>query len=109
MNELKIPKRFKLLGQTIIVELESSLFIKEDMYGYASYRRGRIGLQTSSEDMPIPDDIILTTFFHELMHHILYMAGEDNIDPPLHKREYLVDRISGMLHQAFSTMEYEDD
>lgn len=109
INKLKIPTRFKLLGQTITVEYDSQLFHKDDLHGYASYRTGRIVLQSPSIQMPIPDDIIMSTFFHELMHHILYMSGEDSFDPPLHKREFLVDRIAGMLNQAFSTMEYKDD
>lgn len=45
------------------------------------------------------------TFAHELMHYILYY-GECSETKDLYKNELVIDRLSNLLHQAISTMEY---
>ena len=52
------------------------------------------------------------TFYHELMHFILYYAGasyrgKDNSQ--MHRDEEFVDLCSNLLHQAMSTMTFEDE
>ena len=104
-----IPSSFELWGQTIKVELDPGMHHNEDINGCADYRLSKIILQPRSEQTPMTEDAQLHTFFHELTHFILYCAGEDNFDPPLHKREYLVDRIAGLLHQAIKSMKWDED
>jgi predicted SprT family Zn-dependent metalloprotease len=80
---------------------------KDDVAGWAKYRQSKIVLQPKTPQTPITDEVLFHNFLHELIHFILYCAGEDGFDPPLHKREYLVDRIAGLLHQAIKTMRFD--
>jgi hypothetical protein len=109
MNNLKIPKSIELMGTKISVEFDKTLSYRDDCVGLASYRQSKIFLQPRSDSVDQTDDHVMHAFFHELMHHILYMVGDDGIDPPLHKREYLVDRISGLFHQAMKSAVYDED
>lgn len=104
---MKIPKNLKLYGRTLTVEYDPALSHNDDVHGWAKYRTDRITLQPVTAQTPITQEQLEHNYLHELMHHILYNAGEDNFDPPLHKREYLVDRIAGLLHQALTSAEYE--
>ena len=104
---MKIPKTVKLYGRTLTIEYDHELFHNEDAYGLAKYRTDTITLQPVTKQTPITREQLEHNYLHELMHHILYNSGEDSFDPPLHKREYLVDRIAGLLHQALTTAEYD--
>lgn len=104
---MRIPTKFKLLGRTINVVYRSTLINDEGMLGRAKYDDGLIILQSDEKGMPIPQDLLEESFFHELIHHIFSIAGDSRFDPPLTKREFLVERVSGLLHQAFTTAEYE--
>jgi len=102
-----IPKSFKLFNQTITVHYDSEMLLKDDNFGLCSYRQNKIFLQPSSETTPITKEQLEQTFYHELVHMLLYHGGEDDYSPALHKKEYLVDRIGQLLHQALSTAEFD--
>ena len=104
---MKIPKRFKLLGQTIKVEQAPGLHYTDSSHGESRYRENRIVLQAHNDGVPAPADFHEHTFCHELVHFLLYWAAEDAYDPPLHQRECFVERLAGLLLQALTTMEYE--
>ena len=106
---MKIPLSLKLLGQTITVEYDPSLFHGEDAHGMAKYRLNKIILQPPTDQTPIPKDALEHNFLHELVHHVFFAAGEDLFNPPLHNREWLVDRVAGLLHQVLTTARYEKD
>jgi hypothetical protein len=106
---MKIPKRFKLLGQTIEVKFDPSVQFEEGQLSWAKFNTMEIILQPSTEQTYMPEKKIEHNFFHEFVHHIFYAAGSDSFDPPLHKQEFFVDLVAGLLHQALSTMEYEDE
>ncbi len=101
-----IPKSFKLFGQTLKVEYEDDVQYTTDATGLAKYRQNIISLQPSTKQTPLTQSMLKHNFFHELTHFLLNFAGEEQFDPPLHQREYLVDRIAGLLHQAIETMEF---
>ncbi len=103
---MKIPKSFKQFGQTITVEYSPEVLYNEDVTGWAKYRQNKIVLQSPTNSTPITEEMLEQNFCHELMHFILYGAGEDCFNPPLHKREYLVDRMAGLLHQFLTTTEH---
>lgn len=107
---MKIPTRFKLLGQTIEVVWNKELTSEQDWSGAAVYRRNRIEIQPSLEGHPRTQEQIEHTFFHELTHWVLYYAAAfyPSQKEHLHQDEGLVDLVGGLLHQAFSTMEYEE-
>ena len=104
---MKIPKRFRLLGMIIDVVLVPTLSHKEDVSGFAIYRQNKIEIQPCVDGCPRTPDQIGHTFCHELMHFIFYFAAEGE-HKDLHRDELLVNRCAGLLHQALTTMEYEE-
>jgi len=105
---MSIPKCFKLMGQTIEVIYDPTLVNERDWTGSASYRKNEIRIMPDCEAHPRKIDQIEHTFYHELIHHIMYYAGPglkntDNV----HQDEGFVDNVAGLLHQALTTMEYE--
>ena len=104
---MKIPKRFKLFGQSIEVEFDPTLNSERDWNGAASYRTNKIQLQPHSIQTPRNDSQIGQTFCHELVHHLLYAANAKEGEKWLHSDEVLVDLLGSLLHQALTTAEYE--
>lgn len=105
----RIPIRFRLFGQTIRVVWDPEMRHSDDHTGQARYRFNEIRIQPSVEGSPRTADSIEHTFFHELMHWVLYYAGwaYEAGKRDLHDDERLVDLCAGLLHQALTTMEYE--
>jgi predicted SprT family Zn-dependent metalloprotease len=104
---MRIPKTFKLMGHTIDVHEEMDLHIRQNSTGEAHYRSNKIYLQ-GQEGYPLrPISKVEQDFCHELMHFILYM-GECSDTNELWKNEHVVNRLSSLLHQALTTMEYEE-
>jgi len=96
---MKIPKEFKLMGQTIRVKYVKRLAYKDDAEGYARYRDQEILIQESSENWPRTQEQIEHTFCHELIHYILEKLNEKE----LRDNEKFVDTFAGLLHQALTT------
>ena len=108
-RDFQIPKRFQLYGHTITVDLVTKLRATHDITGCAIFRENRIEVQPSVEGVERPRSQVESTFFHELVHWIFYLSnGSDEIKPELHEREGLVDRCASLLHQAITTMEFEE-
>ena len=109
---MRIPSSFELLGKTITVKFEPNLYHQEEKHGLASYRRDEIILQPKCDGIDFTQANVEETFFHELVHHICYYAG--NVikhklgDEYLHKNEAFVELFSALLHQAFITFKYDD-
>ena len=103
-----IPVSFHLFGEEIRVEYRVDLRYKEDWSGTAEFRQNRILLQAPSDATPTPTDKLVHTFLHELVHFLLFCAEEAD-EPELHTRERLVDRLSGLLHQALTTMQFQEE
>lgn len=101
---MRIPKSFKMHGHKIEVVHDPQLLHKNDNRGEASYRESKIRLQPCTGDNPIPDSHIEESFCHELIHLLFHHAGysKDRSD------ESKVWRLGLLLHQALSTMEYEE-
>ena len=106
---MKIPKRFKLMGQTIEVEYQSDHFRDNGWEGTASYRRNKIILQPNSDAVPLKPEMLEQTFMHELVHFVLYHSGAAYTGKRdyMHQDEGFVDLTASLLHQALTTMEYE--
>ena len=105
---MRIPTSFKLFGRTITVEHTPILIHEQGANGLADYDAGKILLQSSLDHHEVSKELTEHVFLHELVHHVLFAAGEEEFDPPLHAREFLVDRIAGLLHQAITTAEYKE-
>jgi predicted SprT family Zn-dependent metalloprotease len=107
---VKIPNKFKLLGQTITVAFPHERFTDTDgEYGFASYRKNEIQLRPSSPMLPLSEEQIAQTFWHELTHFVLYHAGAaySGKSDYMHQDEGFVDLVGSLLHQAVSTFEFE--
>lgn len=98
----EIPRKFEMLGRTIEVVYDDKLLYKENVVGEARYREGKIILQPSTEEHPISEDGLIQNFLHELLHFVLYEAGEKELT----KDERLVDLFSGLLTQFFKTRSF---
>jgi predicted SprT family Zn-dependent metalloprotease len=109
MSDMKIPKRFKLMGRTIEVEYDNQLLYDDDRQGSAQYRFNKIVLQPRNDAQPMPN--LEQTFCHELIHWILYFSGAayKGDRDHMHQEEGLVDVMACLMHQALTTMEYEND
>ena len=107
---MKIPKSFKLAGQTIRVQFESKIRGSKrdngsevEVIGLAEYDANRIRLQKTAGGKIMPQDKIEQAFMHELIHHLLSVMGENKLSG----NEKFVDTFASLLHQALTTMEYE--
>jgi len=107
---VKIPKRFKQYGQTIeVVRKLSSPTENPDRIAFASYRLNQIEMRPLDDCYPMPGGKEGHAFCHELVHMLFYHASVKDGDKWLHQDEDVVDRVAGLLHQALTTMEYEED
>lgn len=98
---MKIPKKFKLHGQTIKVEYDKKLIQKEDNVGHACFRENKIRLQPDENNFIRPRAKIEETFLHELVHFILNAMSENE----LRDNEKFIELFSGLLHQYIVTSE----
>ena len=102
---MKIPKSFKQYGQEVTVRYKKNLSNKHGSWGKCYYDSNKIELQDNKyEGIDLPDDKLEETFYHELVHTILYFAGETE----LRGNEQFVDVFSGLLHQALTTAVYKE-
>jgi hypothetical protein len=102
--DLRIPKRFKLLGQTIEVSQVDHIASANGTLGEARATQNSILLQKSVEGFPLPESQKIHILYHEIMHLVLGAMGQSEFAG----EESFVDLVAGMLHQVFSTMEYDD-
>lgn len=102
----KIPKSFKLINDTVTVVEDDMIYPVRHIMGEARFFGWEIALATSRN----PDEELMNqeqkrnVFLHEMVHLILEKMGEDE----LNRNEKFVHLFSGLLMQAFDTMEFED-
>lgn len=101
---MKIPSKFNLLGHVIEVKYEPERFFERNAYGSCSYEGKWIKLVPPSDSHPITNGSLEQTFLHELMHMVLYHTQESQLSD----NEKFVDLVAGLLHQALTTMEYDE-
>jgi hypothetical protein len=101
---MRIPKSFKLHGQTIKVKYVTNLVYKQGAFGQAKYVENRIELQPNTKDVPVPYEQVEETFLHEMIHHILnHMGGK--YESELKSDEEFVEGFAQLLHQGLTTQE----
>lgn len=89
-----IPKRYKLLGHTVKVNvIPEARWKQKDCVGLYQPHRHRILIRGSVEQ-----SLREHTFYHELVHSIL-----SSMDHDLNDDEKFVDMFAGLLHQAMTT------
>lgn len=90
-----IPSSFWLGGLKISVELDDTLIRSKSVIGEARYNKQQIVLDPSMA----PLQMLEQCYYHELVHWIFYMMGEDE----LRNNEKLVDLFAHFLYQARMT------
>jgi predicted SprT family Zn-dependent metalloprotease len=106
---MRIPKRFRLMGQVIEVTRRESDFIESsDRVAFASYRTNEIQLNPMMSYKSASQDE--HAFLHELMHFIFFYSGAacKGKTKWIHQDEDFVDLSANLLHQALTTMEYDE-
>lgn len=116
-KKFKIPKEFTLFGHRYTVEFQKDLFEKSQCYGTADEDLKKIVLQSKgqvkktikengkqiSEVLDITDEIILETYYHELMHIIFDSIGHEKLS----QNEALVNMIGKSLLEVYLSSLYE--
>jgi hypothetical protein len=106
VSEFRIPKAFTLFGQRIEVQWSRTLVDDSDSVGISKLRKNAIVLQTGDGvEVSRPPSMVEQVFFHEIVHWIFHILGEDEFDA----NEKLVDLVGHALHQAFTTMEFNEE
>lgn len=100
--ERRIPKSFKLFGNTINVIYDNIDLNKRKLYGESIYSRFLIVLSTEDNHIELNDDVIMDTFYHEKIHMILDSMGRHELSSD----ESFVDIFSKLLKQADYTENY---
>lgn len=97
----KIPKEFMLFGTKISVKYDNGLYYNNDATGESRYPVNEIVLQSTNDDYKADD----STFYHELVHWVLHMMGEEELD----SNEKFVDIFGRLLHQFITTSKYQEE
>ena len=103
MIPFAIPSSLYLFGQKITVEWVDTLIENDSATGLSIYRKNVIQLQKNNAGVVRPQQQIELTFLHELLHFVFFMLGKDD----LRSDEEFIITVSGLLHQAMTTAEYE--
>jgi|TARA_Y100000310_G_scaffold236502_1_gene239681 hypothetical protein len=99
---MKIPKRFKLFGQTIEVIQSSDYEDKEGSQGAAQFNKNRIIIQCNKA-LKRPGTRMEQCYIHEMVH----MIFNELHYPKETYNEQMVDQIASALHQVLTTSEYK--
>ena len=97
-----IPKTFQLGGQEMQVEIVKRL--NGNCLGQCTAASGLIQIaQKYNSDSIIPKSIQVNTFYHELVHAILFTMGERDLDD----NEKFVSCFASFLTEAINSFKYE--
>lgn len=86
-----IPQRFDLAGLTIEVVREDGLVASKKIIGEARYSRQQIAIDTNAA----PEDLTVQSYYHEVVHWLFYILGEDK----MRNDEKLVDTLAHLIYQ----------
>ena len=86
------------MGRTWTVEQDSQQCEHQRDMGICQSNRNKILLLSKLEGEDMPKDEVEQTFFHELIHAVLFTMGKDK----LNNDEKFVDVFAGLLHQALA-------
>lgn len=97
-----VPKKFNLLGHTIVVKMNNDRMSDKNALGYCHPLHNEITLADTTDGKPLQESTIEHTFCHELVHLILNVMNENE----LYKNEKFVDVFGGLLHQYLKTAKF---
>lgn len=118
-RSFKFPKQFTLFGHKYRVEFVSDLYHTDHAYGYIDDDTKLIRIQApvalkkevsdkktgkSYVEFEVSDVLVLETFFHEMVHAILYSMDQDKLSA----NEAFVGMFGKALLEIYLTSEYEE-
>lgn len=117
-KKLNIPKNFILLGHKYSVVIKKDLFETEGCYGNADEDLKLIQLQdmgtvtrryeengkTFETSMDITEEMVIETFFHEVMHIIFDAMGEEELS----ENEKLVNILGKAWLEIYLSSVYDE-
>jgi len=98
---MKIPKNFKLRGQTYKVALKD-IIETEGAVGTARFLTNKIELQKTHFGEKISTSQVESTFWHEAAHIILFSMDEHE----LNENEKFVNQLGVTLYELFNTLKF---
>ena len=100
MGKLRIPKSFRLLGHTYVVQhVDDFGPVGSATVGLCEFGPQVISLKKSKDGQKLSRSSIEHTFCHELVHAIYAVMNEND----LCSSEGHVDMFAGLLHQALTS------
>lgn len=90
---MNIPKSIQLMGKTIKVKENAKSVRNRNNFGEADLNNLTIKISGKYSRVQVEH-----TFFHELVHQILWVMQEEE----LNANEKFVDMLGGLLHQALA-------
>ncbi len=93
---IKIPKTINIVGHTFEVSYDKLLGVEKDCAGEIRYRTQKIILQPDVEGDPRHIENVEYSFFHELVHGILWGLSYSE----LRDNEEFVTRFGRVLYQT---------
>lgn len=76
---MEIPNKIRLLNQDIHIVYDDDYCNGKGILGEADINHNKIKLCSRFDGEQIPEDRILHTLFHELIHCILFMIGQTEV------------------------------
>lgn len=98
-TKIMIPKEFFLFGQKITVEFNNNRLDDLEALGACKNSTNEIIISDNYRGDKLPDNSIEQTFYHELVHQILFKMNENDLS----ENEKFVQVFSGLLHQYEKT------
>jgi hypothetical protein len=98
---MSIPSRIEIAGQEITVKQVRDLYDRDGVYGDWCSRTNTIRIQKPGAAHPL--DTIFGTYYHEVLHAVLDLAGHTEWS----KNEDFVERVGQLLYQAEKSRRYD--
>jgi len=100
---MRIPKKIKLLNQTIDIKIDNDFCDAKSVLGQANINHNEIVLCTRHEGRAVPVDRQAHTLMHELAHFIFFLVGR--VD--LYTDELLADTFATILHDLLENNNFK--
>jgi hypothetical protein len=94
---MKIPESTNILGVDVRTVYDDGI-LGDDTLGLADYNHAIIFLKKLHGGLPVPDQILVTMYFHEVLHHI-------DLALNLKLKEDQIARLAVALHQVLTDNE----
>lgn len=99
--EIKLPKEFQIFGHKITIEIDNERMNDHNNYGLCIHDTNSIILAThNKEGRAFAPELIQTTMWHEIVHHILEKLRYRKLS----NNEKFVCQMAEALHQVTKTL-----